>query len=431
MSILASILNVLGTVIECFFLYRLADLLYEKRSSYFRQYRRSRILTWIMIGTMVLVVLGFNQVALTSPYTASVIFVQGILCISLFWNCEVPGAIAVTGGYFLLLYILGGTEIAVTGLIGGDDLIYATTMENGIVRAVYLMILLPVNAGVNQLVYIWLRKRVRNWSGVKYILLISIVGVIGCTFIVILMLSSFNIAINAAWLALVLAVSVIIFVGYYIVKNRQLQEQLRQVDAQNAMLERNYEQLRDFYSTNAKLYHDMNHHLNAMYYMLQRGEQEQAKEYIESIKEPIDTFAVKLRTGIDVLDVILYEAERKAQGKNVLFQMEASKLPQDIMAEKKDLCALLANLLDNALEAAQKEVKVLVKMMHRQLLVQVQNDCLAETVRVGGRFVTTKKDKQFHGFGTQNIEYVAQKYGGSVEYKIQDCTFCVDVVISV
>lgn len=431
MSVFADILNILGTIQECFFLYRLVDLMYEKRSSYFREYRRSRIMTWIMIGTMTLVVLGFNQVALTSPYTASIVFIQGIVCISLFWNCDVHGAIAVTGGYFLLVYIIGGTEVAVTGLIGGESLIYATTMENGIVRVIYLMILLPLHMGINQVIYIWLRKRMGNWFGVKYILMISVVGVIGCTFIAILMLSSFNIVINMVWFVLMLVISVVIFARYYVVKSRYMQEQLRQVNAQNAILERNYEQLRDFYSTNAKLYHDMNHHLNAMYYMLQKGEKEQAKEYIESIKEPIDTFAVKLRTGIDVLDVILYDAERRAQEKNVLLQMEISKLPQNIMAEKKDLCALLANLLDNALEAAQKEIKILVKMVQRQLLIQVQNDYLVEVVREKGHFVTTKSDKRLHGLGIQSIESVVQKYNGSMEYKIQDYCFNVDIMISI
>ena len=50
-----------------------------------------------------------------------------------------------------------------------------------------------------------------------------------------------------------------------------------------ALLEKNYEKLSTFYNENAKLYHDMNHHLNALYNLLEGGKQLEAKEYIEEI----------------------------------------------------------------------------------------------------------------------------------------------------
>lgn len=81
------------------------------------------------------------------------------------------------------------------------------------------------------------------------------------------------------------------------------------------------------------------------------------------------------------------------------------------------------------MEAAQKEVKILIKTLYGQLLIQVQNDYSVEPVRKGIGFVTAKKDKKSHGFGTQNIAYVVQKYEGSMEYKIQDGIFGVDIIV--
>lgn len=333
--IAADILNVFGTALEAFFLYRLVDLFYEKRFDFFKHYKYGRVLTCFMMVCYLLIVLGLNQVALTSPYTVLILFVQNILCVIIFWKSNLLEAIATVGGYLLILCVLGGTEIAITGFIGGDDLIYATTMENGIERVVYLIILIPIACLVNQLVYIWFRKRLTNYDGSNFIAIISFAGMLGCTFLQIQMLVSFNITINTAWFVLIILISIVLFVGYYVIKSKQLQEQLRRVGGQKEMLERNYERLSDFYNANARLYHDMNHHLDVMYYMLQRGEREQVKEYIESIKEPLDSFAVKLRTGIDVLDVILYEAERRAEAKSVLLYMEVSRLPQNMVAEKK------------------------------------------------------------------------------------------------
>lgn len=430
MNVLSRIVDVVCTINEAYWLYQIVEALYERRNSVFSRLRYRWVLKWWMIGCYVLIVVGLNSITLTSSYTIPIVCVQSILCIGLFWKCDMWNTIAVVSGYLLALYLVGGTEVALTGLIGGDRFIQITTAEQGGIRVLYLLVCGGIWYRVSKLFYTWITKRNISVSDIKYIAYVSIIGLMGCVFFSLQMLSGFNIVINAGWYVFLVIMFLVLFLSYYIVKYKQLQEWMRQIDAQNDVLERNYEQLSDFYKMNAKLYHDMKHHLDAMYYMLKTGGKDQVEQYIESIKEPIDSFAIQLRTGIDVVDVVLYEAEKKSQEKGIPLLIEAYAMPQNLAVEKKDLCALFSNLLDNALEAASKEIRVLVKMVHKQLLIQVQNDYVVEPIRKDGRFVTGKEDKHRHGYGIQNVEYVVNKYDGNINYDIIDKKFCVSIWIN-
>jgi len=429
MNMLSRMIDLLCTINEGYWLYRIVDTVYERREGFFSRLMDRRILVWVMIGGYVLIVLGVNSFVVTSVYTVPIVIAEGTLCACLFWKCTIWDSIAVMGSYCMASILVGGTEISLTGIIGGDRLIQLTTAEQGTVRAIYLVLCGSVWYGLNSLFHRWLKKQISVTFGIRRTVYLLMLGLAGGMFFFSQLLAGFNITINIAWYVFIGVVFVASFLAYSVIKNRQFQERIRQMEAGNAMLIRNYEQLSDYYKLNAKLYHDMNHHLNAIYYMAVEDEAEQVRKYIENIIEPIDSFAIKTRTGIDVVDVVLYEAERKSQEKGISMVIEAYAVTRELAVEKQDLCALFSNLLDNAVEAAQREVKVLVKMVHGQLLIQVQNDCPDEPVRKKGRFITSKADKSRHGFGMQNIRYVVKKYDGTVDFKVQDGKFCADIVI--
>lgn len=196
------------------------------------------------------------------------------------------------------------------------------------------------------------------------------------------------------------------------------------------LLEQNYEQLNSFYKENAKLYHDMNHHFNALYYLLENGEQEQAKKYLEEITTPLKVTNVFFRTGIDMLDVILQEMERKAEEQDIKIDISVKCLIDGNRFSKKDLCLLIVNLLDNAIEAAKKEVSICIKQVHAMLFLEITNDYRIKPYKVGSRFLTTKKDASKHGWGIQIMENIVAKYDGSMEYNVDDNCVSVEVMLN-
>lgn len=430
MRIIATLLDIAFTFNEGFWLIQWVDIFADKRSFWTDGAGRRKHIVWIFLAIFIAIIFGLNHMVLTSPYTMIIIMLFSIAAVFCIWKRNFMECIAIVGGYFFCMFLKGNIEIWLTGIIGQETLIQQTTAEKGIIRIIYLLISGGLWFLLNKYTTDYFRNKSIRIHDVRYIAGIAIVGFIGCAFIGAIMLQSFNIQINALWGTFLILLLLAIAVFYFILKQKDERLRTTVLQAKNEMLEKNYIQVNEFYTANAKLYHDMNHHFDAIYHMLQQGQIEQAKEYIESIRSQSKLENYEIQTGINVLDAILYEMQQKAKKKNILLKVETPLLPGDIGIEKKDICSLFANLLENAIEAATKEIMLQIKSVNKAMFVCVKNDFDLEPVSKDGRFVTNKKDKDLHGWGTQIIEQIVQKYEGDIQYETEDKLFVVQLMLN-
>jgi len=109
---------------------------------------------------------------------------------------------------------------------------------------------------------------------------------------------------------------------------------------------------------------------------------------------------------------------------------------KDLLMSKLDLCSLLGNLLDNAIEAATqvetetlRRVKLSIRRKGNLLILVVENGYAIEPVLENGVFVTHKKDKDLHAIGIRSINYVAKKYDGVVNNSYKNNWFKAAVML--
>ena len=219
-------------------------------------------------------------------------------------------------------------------------------------------------------------------------------------------------------------VSLLLMVYFYF-RQSQLKMQISVLDTQYDLIESQYVRAQNFYAENAKLYHDIKHHLRALERLLQNGDQREALAYIESVQEPLQCKMIPVHTGVDIVDTVIYEAKEKAEQRNILLQVETPILPSELKIEDRELCVLCANLLDNALKAAKEQIKLNIAIAAGFLVIEMENDYKEKPLVKNNHFVSeTEQGSLAHGWGMKIIEQIVEKYHGEL-------TIRVDVQVSI
>ena len=219
-------------------------------------------------------------------------------------------------------------------------------------------------------------------------------------------------------------VSLLLMVCFYF-RQSQLKMQISVLDTQYDLIESQYVRAQNFYAENAKLYHDIKHHLRALERLLQNGDQREALAYIESVQEPLQCKMIPVHTGVDIVDTVIYEAKEKAEQRNILLQVETPILPSELKIEDRELCVLCANLLDNALKAAKEQIKLNIAIAAGFLVIEMENDYKEKPLVKNNHFVSeTEQGSLAHGWGMKIIEQIVEKYHGEL-------TIRVDVQVSI
>ena len=213
-------------------------------------------------------------------------------------------------------------------------------------------------------------------------------------------------------------VSLLLMVYFYFHQS-QLKMQISVLDTQYDLIESQYVRAQNFYTENAKLYHDIKHHLRALERLLQNGDQREALAYIESVQEPLQCKMIPVHTGVDIVDTVIYEAKEKAEQRNILLLVETPILPSGLKLEDREFCVLCANLLNNALEASKEQIRLNIAITAGFLVIEMKNDYKEKPVVENNHFVSEREqDSLAHGWGMKIIEQIVEKYQGELSIRV-------------
>lgn len=180
-----------------------------------------------------------------------------------------------------------------------------------------------------------------------------------------------------------------------------------------------------------KFRHDIKNLFLILRAMIEKGEDGKALQYLDKMSDLCKQTKNRYDTGNFVADTLLSAKATVAETMQteILFQ---GCIPVEI--ENVDLVILLANLLDNALEACEqiagKKTVTIDSVLQKHLWILVVKNPSEREVRIKHNWIaTTKSNKQIHGFGIQNVERVAQKYNGSLALACKEKIFTASVML--
>lgn len=183
--------------------------------------------------------------------------------------------------------------------------------------------------------------------------------------------------------------------------------------------------------------HDVTNNLTCISALLQEGKQEEAQQYLCNMLGEIRAFSPKVVTGEEMLDCIISVKWELMVENGIVFQVDGV-LDRGLKWEPIDICTVFSNALDNAIEACQKvsEEKVILLSFKRTrnfYCIEIKNSINKELVNIeeirSGKSFTTKIDKEFHGFGLENIEKIIRKHNGQLELNADEKYFILRMII--
>lgn len=179
--------------------------------------------------------------------------------------------------------------------------------------------------------------------------------------------------------------------------------------------------------------HDVRNQLDMIYELLKYESKSSINEYLEKLEKNLDSNRVYSKTGNIELDSILNLKLSQAKQKGIQISCE-SDIPDDLQLNASDLMVILGNLLDNSITAAEKVkenpfIKVEVSYSKGMLFISIENTYCGKIIDINGHLLTTKNNKEHHGYGLSNVRKVLEAYHGMIEFEHTKNIFRVDAAL--
>lgn len=232
------------------------------------------------------------------------------------------------------------------------------------------------------------------------------------------------------WIFMQVMLLFMLFIYGWIFK---MMDHAREKAVQHSRLEAmaaNYRKAAEDAAVIRQMRHEMKHHLNALSLYMKSGDYSGAQNYLDKFADIMAEMPVAEYTPHPLLNSILTEYRDRAQKENISVTYHIV-VTETIPMEDTDLCCLLTNLLDNALNGclqaaiSQRYIRLRIRQNGAFLFLSCVNSCDASSLQyANGRLATTKtKDAGSHGLGISVMKNISAKYNGAFRTEISDDSF--------
>lgn len=194
-----------------------------------------------------------------------------------------------------------------------------------------------------------------------------------------------------------------------------------------------YEKINKIYGEFRSFRHDYKNHVLCLRGLIAADKKSEALEYMDTIQDMSSVGKNKYNTGNIIIDALLSDKSEKAEKVNT--KLEFSGIVPTSGISNADLCIIIANAVDNAIEACSKDesqnekiIKTEADFKQGYFFFNSVNPIFEEVKFKGkNKVVTSKNDKEHHGFGVANIVHTAEKYDGTADISTENNEFKLEV----
>lgn len=202
---------------------------------------------------------------------------------------------------------------------------------------------------------------------------------------------------------------------------------------QQELIETHFAEVENMYKKMRGWRHDYKNHIQTLKAYAQRGDLDSINSYLDELDIDLSTVDTVIKSGNRMTDAILNSKISLATSKGIDVKADAH-IPIKITVADIDLCVIIGNLFDNAIEASMKlpenerKIRVYMDIKNTQLYISMTNfTAVKKMLKQDGRYQTSKG--MGHGLGLMRIDGIIEKYDGYISRNSEDGAFTTEILL--
>ena len=202
---------------------------------------------------------------------------------------------------------------------------------------------------------------------------------------------------------------------------------------QRELIETHYREVDNMYRQIRGWRHDYRNHIQTMKAYAAAEDWEAIRRYLDLLDEDLTTVDTVIKTGNPMTDAILNSKISLAKAKGINVAADA-QIPVRLKSSEIDLCCIIGNLFDNAIEASaklpedQRMIRVYMDMKNTQLYISFTNFTAGKKLKKEGKLFRSTKGEG-HGFGLVRIDAIVERLGGYISSNSEDGAFTTEILL--
>ena len=200
---------------------------------------------------------------------------------------------------------------------------------------------------------------------------------------------------------------------------------------QNELIETHYREVDNMYRQIRGWRHDYRNHIQTMKAYAASGDLDAIRKYLDLLDEDLTTVDTVIKTGNPMTDAILNSKISLAKAKEIEV---VAHIPVRLKSSEIDLCCIIGNLFDNAIEASmklppdQRLIRVYMDMKNTQLYISFTNFTAGKKMKKEGTLFHSTKGEG-HGFGLVRIDAIVERMEGYISRNSEDGAFTTEILL--
>lgn len=201
---------------------------------------------------------------------------------------------------------------------------------------------------------------------------------------------------------------------------------------QRKLFSHQYEEIKEIYMNMRGWRHDYHNHIQAMKAYLSMNQFKELETYLYKLEKDLDEVDNLVRSGNIMMDAILNSKISIMIKKDIKVDFKVV-LPEKLKITDVDLCVMVSNLLENAIEACDeisvenRFVRIFCEVHGSQFYLSIQNSAKDELDFNSKNYITNKRGE--HGFGMKRVQFLVDKYDGFLNLQNEPGIFAAEISI--